>query len=285
MAASEFKLYRYDPSVGAAVVFTLLFILATGIHTYQLALTRTWFFISFVVGGYFETIGYIARAVSGNEAPDFSLNPYIIQTLLLLLAPALYAASIYMELGRIVLMTDGEAHCWVRRTWLTKIFLLGDIISFAMQGAGGGLMASSPESLTTGENIIIAGLVIQLLFFSLFVYTSIKFHLGSRNSPSRKALHSQAPWERHIYALYAGSLLIFVRCLFRLVEYAQGNGGYLVSHEVFLYVFDGLLMLATMGVFAWVHPSEIAVALRPGGGGRVVRRVFFVERVWGRLGS
>jgi hypothetical protein len=41
-----------------------------------------------------------------------------------------------MELGRIVLLTDGEAYCFIRRTWLTKIFLVGDIISFIMQGAG-----------------------------------------------------------------------------------------------------------------------------------------------------
>lgn len=70
------------------------------------------------------------------ERPFFSLGPYILQTLLLLIAPTLYAASIYMALGRIVLATDGEAYCWIRRKWLTKIFLLGDIISFIMQGAG-----------------------------------------------------------------------------------------------------------------------------------------------------
>jgi hypothetical protein len=70
------------------------------------------------------------------ERPFFSLGPYILQTLLLLIAPTLYAASIYMALGRIVLATDGEAYCWIRRKWLTKIFLLGDIISFTMQGAG-----------------------------------------------------------------------------------------------------------------------------------------------------
>jgi hypothetical protein len=76
------------------------------------------------------------RAISGTEAPDFTTNPYILQTLLLLIAPTLYAATIYMELGRIVVLTDGEAYCFIRRRWLTKLFLIGDIISFIMQGAG-----------------------------------------------------------------------------------------------------------------------------------------------------
>jgi len=103
------------------------------------------------------------------------------------------------------------------------------------------------------------------------MYTSVRFHLGMRKDLSRKVLHTQPPWERHIHALYAASLLIFVRCAFRLIEYAQGNDGYLVSHEVFLYIFDALLMALTMAVIAWVHPSEINAIVNPGN--KVVRGV------------
>lgn len=206
-----------------------------------------------------------------------------------------------MELGRIVLLTNGDIHCWVRRQWLTKIFLLGDIISFIMQGAGrsskklslcpciiadylegGGIMASgSASALSTGEHIIIGGLVVQLIFFSLFLVTTVKFHIGIQNSPPRKVLHSQSPWERHIYAMYGGSLLIFIRSLFRLIEYAQGNDGYLVTHEAYMYIFDGVLMLLTMGVFAWVHPSEINALLKPGN--KAIRRVYFLYSVGNRI--
>ncbi|KAI3062776.1 hypothetical protein CBS147353_9353 [Aspergillus niger] len=275
---SEFKLYRYDPSIAAAVVFIILFLAAAGIHTFQVARTKAWFVIPFVIGGHFEWIGYIGRAISGDEAPDFTVKPYILQTLLLLVAPTLFAATVYMELGRIVILTNGEAYCLIRRTWLTKTFLLGDIISFIMQGAGGGIMASgTPSALSTGENIIIGGLVVQLIFFSLFVITSIKFHRGVSNTPSRRVLHSQAPWKRHMYALYGGSALIFVRSLFRLIEYAQGNDGYLVSHEVYLYIFDALLMVLVMALFAWVHPSEVHALLTPGGRGRAAERVFWLK--------
>jgi hypothetical protein len=41
-----------------------------------------------------------------------------------------------MELGRIVLLLQGEQHALVRRTWMTKIFVVGDILSFVMQGIG-----------------------------------------------------------------------------------------------------------------------------------------------------
>ena len=58
------------------------------------------------------------------------------QTLLILLAPVLFAASLYMELGRIILLVDGESASLVRRTWLTKIFVGGDVLSFLVQSAG-----------------------------------------------------------------------------------------------------------------------------------------------------
>jgi hypothetical protein len=34
------------------------------------------------------------------------------------------------------------------------------------------------------------------------------------------------------------------------VEYLQGNGGYLISHEIFLYIFDAVLMAVVMAIFA-----------------------------------
>lgn len=74
--------------------------------------------------------------MGANEAPDYKLGPYIMQTLLLLLAPALFAASIYMELGRIILLVDGDRHSPIRRNWLTKIFVAGDVLSFVVQAIG-----------------------------------------------------------------------------------------------------------------------------------------------------
>jgi hypothetical protein len=134
-------------------------------------------------------------------------------------------------------------------------------------------MASGTVSaMKTGENIIIGGLVVQLLFFGCFVITSAIFHIRMRRVPTAKILAQSIPWERQLYALYGASLLILVRSLFRLIEYAQGNDGYLISHEVFLYIFDSTLMLATMVWLALIHPSEIT-ALLGKGKGKAVRHV------------
>lgn len=41
-----------------------------------------------------------------------------------------------MELGRIMIVTGGEHLSPIRRSWLTKIFVVGDVISFLVQAGG-----------------------------------------------------------------------------------------------------------------------------------------------------
>ncbi|KAJ4315158.1 hypothetical protein N0V94_006098 [Neodidymelliopsis sp. IMI 364377] len=254
----SFVLYRYQPSLAAAAIFVVLFALTTGFHFFQTFKKRSWFMTPFLIGGLFQIIGYIGRILSTHNR--YALSPYIMQSLLLLLAPALYAASIYMILGRLILLTGGEKYSLVRRTWLTKIFVSGDVISFMMQGAGGGIMATSASGMVTGEKIIIGGLCVQILFFGLFFITAILFQIKGKDH--LKALGSDIPWKKHMNALYATSILILIRSLFRVIEYAQGNDGYLLRHEVFLYVFDSVLMFAVMIILNVSHPGDIALLLK-----------------------
>ncbi len=73
------------------------------------------------------------------------------QSILLLIAPALLAASIYMVLGRIVLLTEGERHSLIPQRWLTKVFVAGDVVSFLTQGAGGGILGGSNNNKSQGK--------------------------------------------------------------------------------------------------------------------------------------
>jgi uncharacterized protein YqhQ len=47
-----FVLYRYDPSMAAAVIFIILFLLVSVLHLYQMVRTRTWILTPFVIGGF-----------------------------------------------------------------------------------------------------------------------------------------------------------------------------------------------------------------------------------------
>jgi hypothetical protein len=74
--------------------------------------------------------------MSSRQSPDWTLGPYVMQSSLLLIAPALFAASIYMTLGRIIVLVNGEKYSIIRVNWLTKIFVAGDVLSFLMQSSG-----------------------------------------------------------------------------------------------------------------------------------------------------
>jgi RTA1 like protein len=83
-----------------------------------------------------EVVGYAARAYNATQTPNWGVGPYVIQSLLLLLAPSLFSASIYMILGRIVRLVNGESRSLIRPSWLTKIFVTGDVLSFFIQSGG-----------------------------------------------------------------------------------------------------------------------------------------------------
>ncbi|KAG8668046.1 hypothetical protein FPOAC2_10189 [Fusarium poae] len=259
--AGGFKLYHYDPSMAGGVIFTLLFIGTTIFHTWQLYRGRSWFTIPLAIGGLLEVIGYAARCKSANETPNWELGPYIIQSIFLLVAPALFAATIYMELGRIVEMIDGEGRVMISKKWMTKIFVTGDMLSFFLQGGGGGYQSSGTlEALDAGAKIIIAGLFVQLIFFGVFIIIAISFHRAILQNPTGRST-TGIPWKKHMMVLYICSFLIMVRSLFRAIEYLQGNSGFLLQHEIYLYIFDALLMFLVMVIFNWFHPSEITAIL------------------------
>lgn len=112
-------------------------------------------------------------------------------------------------------------------------------------------MAMDSFSKTAAESIILAGLAIQIVLFGLFCVTAVVFHVRMRNWPSAESVKAGVTWQRTLGMLYGSSGLIMVRSVFRVIEYALGRDGYPLQNEWTLYVFDALLMVLTMAVFAW----------------------------------
>ncbi|KAF7714832.1 Uncharacterized protein PECH_008002 [Penicillium ucsense] len=254
----DFALYRYTPSIVAAIIFAAMFLAITVVHSFRLWQKRTYFFIPFIIGLLFECAGYIARVFSHYDTK--ALGPYIVQTMLILVAPPLFAASIYMSLGRVIVALHCQEFSLVPVRFLTKIFVTGDVISFLLQCGGGGYMAAgSVSAMNMGANIVIGGLVIQLLFFGFFVIVSAVFHWRvKRNtwneSHAMKGLGKN--WEPIMWALYAACFLILVRSIFRVVEFVEGNDGYIMKREYLLYIFDACLMALAGSVLVIIYPGS-----------------------------
>ena len=120
------------------------------------------------------------------------------------------------------------------------------------------MAGKTAKSIELGQHLVVGGLAIQIVFFGLFVVVAAVFHARINQQPTARMTSAEVPWRRHIHILYAASALILVRSIFRIIEYQQGNDGYLLGHEVFLYIFDAILMLIVMILLNAVHPGEIS---------------------------
>ncbi|KAI8224351.1 Tyrosinase-like protein orsC [Colletotrichum sp. SAR 10_86] len=193
-------------------------------------------------------VGYSARAVNAAETPDWSQIPFIIQTLLPLLAPALYAASIYMLLGRIIGSLRAEHLSFIPVRWLTKIFVFGDVLSFAFQCIGGGILSGADDKsgVDRGQDMILVGLGVQILFFACFMASISVFHYRIVRQPTTLSLAGGRPWKEYILVLYFTSFLILVRSIFRVAEFAEGQSG----------AFNGLFY-PRHRLLVWAYEQEI----------------------------
>ncbi|KAL4953571.1 RTA1 like protein-domain-containing protein [Aspergillus filifer] len=272
----DFVFYYYAPSGAAGGIFTALFGICTLLHIYQLFRTRTWFMIPFTIGAALECIGYVGRLLSSTETPNFTKGPYVMQSALILIAPAFLAASIYMTLGRIIAMLHAERCSVIPLRFLTKIFVAGDVLSFLMQASGAGIMVKDTDSAQMGENIIVGGLFVQIAFFGFFVITAAIFELRAARQRLSVPAGLRSTWRRHTMALCFTSVLILIRSVIRVVEYLMGYDSFLMKQEVFIYVFDALLMFIVVLTVNWIHPSEINCAL--GRGDKYSTRVIRVRK-------
>lgn len=263
----NFEKYRYQPSKSGALAVCIIFIFLLGllilmIVTSAKMLEKKTFgrlsrvkrctvlrFLPFLVGITAEVVGYGMRYISARDTDEMA--PFILQSVLLLVAPAFYAATIYMIFGQLLCYLECTNLSIVPARWSTTIFVTGDVVSFFVQAAGAGIMANADTSseLQTGWNIIVAGLFVQIAIFGFFMMTEIRFLLQVR-SESKIVKFLTLHWKRLNLTLLGISLLILIRSVVRAIEFMQGNKGYIISHEYFLYVFDALMMI--LSTLVWI---------------------------------
>lgn len=142
--------------------------------------------------------------------------------------------------------------------YITKVCVVGDIISLLLQAAGGGIMANTKKNINNfalGENVILGGLAVQILFFGFFVIIEatyyIRLHKNMQSSEYNSRVINQDirhfpnkfnDWKTILLSLFLCSIFILIRSIYRVVEFSQGNNGYIARHEWFLYFFDALMM-------------------------------------------
>ena len=101
------------------------------------------------------------------------------------------------------------------------IFIPCDIVSLILQAAGGALSSTSNGSSDTGVNIALAGLAFQV--FTLAVFTGLAIDYANSSHSVWRRAHLPRRFLIFVASLALATILIFVRCCYRLYEL---NGGY-----------------------------------------------------------
>ncbi|KAI8881239.1 RTA1-domain-containing protein [Backusella circina FSU 941] len=184
-----------------------------------------------------EVIGYLLRAMCHS---DTTLIKYIIQQMFLLLSPNALALVNYKTCGEIIRLSNVKArYFFLKPKFVTWFFFWSDIFAFFLQGSGGGLQASE-SSRQIGTSITLVGLYIQLFFFASFAVITVYVHKSSEYYYAIEGVENA----KHslIRTLYITILLLFIRAIYRVVEYQTGYSGPVASAEWAFYIFDGLVI-------------------------------------------
>lgn len=95
-----------------------------------------------------------------------------------------------------------------------------------------------------------------------FVVVAGHFHWRIKAVPTAAAQDPTIRWESYLCSIYLVGILVMIRSLFRAAEFVGGNKGYLMTTEVFFYIFDSVPMLFAVVWLHWKHPGEVGVRLR-----------------------
>ncbi|KAJ5591562.1 RTA1-domain-containing protein [Penicillium hispanicum] len=280
--------YGYIPSEAAGIAFCVLFGLSMTAHTVQFCWKRTWWCCLFSIGCLGELIGWAGRTWSA-ECP-YNSNAFMIQISTLIIgaykpiqihapwsianlrprttAPVFFTGGIYVLLGRFIQLFGRECSMLTPKLYVW-IFCTCDVVSLIVQAVGGG-MASSESNDTNGDtavgtNIMVAGVVIQLISISVFVFFAVDFaRRSARLGYLQPAL--KGPIGTLMGTMVLSVVCIYIRSIYRTIELAQGWTGYLITHESYFIGLDGVMMVIAVGVFnichpGWLLPSELGIGL------------------------
>ena len=126
------------------------------------------------------------------------------------------------------------------------------------------------KTMAFGQRLVVLGLLLQIIFFGVFIVTGAVFHFRIQRFPTPSSAYYT--WKPCMYTLYAASTLILVRSVFRVIEFSGGNDGVLLRNEVFLYIFDAVLMTFVMVSFNVIHPGVVIGKKTQGASFRMTER-------------
>ncbi|KAJ7600614.1 RTA1 like protein-domain-containing protein [Mycena floridula] len=252
LVVTENAQYRYCPSLGAAILFAILFGLSALAHFTQAIIYRKRFCWCIVMACSWECTGFLLRAISTRDinSAQFAFP----SQLFVLLSPLWINAFDYMVLGRIVYcFLPAKKIYGIPASRLALYFVLLDITSFVIQAAGGLLGNSKdPKTLQLGLHIYMGGIAFQEVFVVVFIGLAIKLYR------ELNALGS-TEWKPLLRVLLVTLALITIRIIYRFTEFSMGVESKLTDNEIYFYALEATPMVLAVALFNAFHPGQFLI--------------------------
>lgn len=179
--------------------------------------------------------GYVGRLMLHND--PFDKMGFKINVILLTVAPAFLSAGIYVTLKKMVVVF-GREYSRLSPNAYAYIFILSDTVSIILQAAGGTISAIATEKtfLDQGVDIMIAGLVSQVVTLFIFAYLCAEYGWRLRKNRDRLttaslSLANSRNFRFCLLAMIFAFLCIFIRCCYRVAELCNGWGSEIMRKQ------------------------------------------------------
>ncbi|KAI5477676.1 hypothetical protein MNV49_006062 [Pseudohyphozyma bogoriensis] len=259
----------YDPSHSFAIAATAIFGVAAVVHiVLMIARHSSRYMWPFVFATVMEAVGYAFRANSAEHHDSKAY--YAVQlcaalfvwsflsvtdrnkvefSVLLIVAPAFYAAMVY---GRLLIAHEMQRASFLPKKVVTPLFVIVDILSFFVQVVGGVMSTSdSVKTVNDGANVLKVGFIVQIVGNGVFILAVVIAGFRARKFGNR--LFTGGLW-----VIGIGATIIFVRTIYRFLQIIIKNGDSypLSKYEWEFIVFDFCFIAPLSFMFAMLHPSR-----------------------------
>ncbi|PLB48744.1 RTA1-domain-containing protein [Aspergillus steynii IBT 23096] len=249
----EASILQYRPSVPANVIFIVVFALAMLVHIFQGIRTGSWgFMVNMVCGCILEIAGYVGRVLlHGNP---FIFSGFLMQIVCITVAPVFYCSAIYVVLSQVVNYTDRSVSRFSPRLFYW-MFIPADIVSLVLQATGGGLscVGNTKNDIQVGVNISMAGLIFQVVTLTLFCIMFGDYIYLGWGSPGR---HKLQCLKGFLACLFTATLLVLLRCCYRVVELHAGYFSELFRDEPLFVALESAVMCCAVIFLNLGHPGS-----------------------------
>ncbi|KAG4438497.1 hypothetical protein IFR05_006020 [Cadophora sp. M221] len=251
---------EYLPSVWGNSVFIGIFGLLITAHLWLGIKHKTWgFMVGLLLGTVLETVGYVVRVLMHYSI--FNKDLFIMYLIFLTIAPAFISAGIYICLSRIIMLYGPSLSRFKPRTY-TIFFCSCDFISLVLQAAGGAIasVATTQDDVDKGTDIMIAGLIFQVVSLVVFVILCGDFawrlhkNRDSWNTHNSH-IYTSRLFKGFLYALATASLCIIIRSTFRAIELFDGFAGNLANDEVLYMILEPPMITIAVIALTVFHPG------------------------------